>query len=35
MDSDLLKDYQDFVDMVTSDASKNISDYNDAVDDYG
>ena len=32
MDSDLLSDYQDFVDMVTSDASKNIDDFSDAVD---
>ena len=31
MDSDLLSDYQDFVDMVTSDASKNIDDFSDAV----
>ena len=32
MDSDLLSDYQDFVDMVTSDASKNMDDFGDAVD---
>ena len=32
MDSDLLKDYQDFVDMVTSDASKNMDDFGDALD---
>ena len=32
MDSDLLSDYQDFVDMVTSDASKNIDDFSDALD---
>ncbi len=32
MDSDLLSDYQDFVDMVTSDASKNMDDFGDALD---
>ena len=32
MDSDLLSDYQDFVDMITSDASKNMDDFGDAVD---
>ena len=32
MDSDLLKDYQEFVDEVSSDATKNIDDFGDAVD---
>ena len=32
MDGDLLKDYQEFVDEVSSDATKNIDDFGDAVD---
>ena len=32
MDSDLLIDYQEFVDEVSSDATKNIDDFGDAVD---
>ena len=32
MDDDLLKDYQEFVDEVSSDATKNIDDFGDAVD---
>ena len=32
MDSDLLKDYQEFVDEVSSDATKNIDDFGDAID---
>ena len=30
MDDDLLKDYQEFVDEVSSDATKNIDDFGDA-----
>ena len=32
MDDDLLTDYQEFVDEVSSDATKNIDDFGDAVD---
>ena len=32
MDGDLLKDYQEFVDEISSDATKNIDDFGDAVD---
>ena len=32
MDDDLLKDYQEFVDEVSSDATKNIDDFGDSVD---
>ena len=32
MDDNLLKDYQEFVDEVSSDATKNIDDFGDAVD---
>ena len=32
MDSDLLSDYQEFVDTVSSDATKNIDDFGDAID---
>ena len=30
MDSELLQDYQEFVDEVFSDATKNIDDFGDA-----
>ena len=32
MDSELLQDYQEFVDEVSSDATKNIDDFGDAID---
>ena len=32
MDSDLLNDYQEFVDTVSSDATKNLDDFGDAID---
>ena len=31
-DTDLLNDYQEFVDEVSSDATKNLADFIDATD---